>query len=356
MGECVVPMMMPGVDGGTIVHVDAAIPRMDASDVPFDTGASGGEVRRGCGCAAPGGVRGGWLGLFSLFGVVVLARRRRRTLLVLAVLAAALLVSCTVQTARCSLDSECPLGTHCQAGSCQSECSDDLQCIAMHGAGSRCTSFGQCVAPDATVHPDAGLAHDAAAAPDANALDAAMLTDAGTDGGSDAGHDAATVDAGHDAAMPDTGPMLPTPLNETDLPAEADYCVIQFPTSLSTSAGVASASIYGQIFEAGRTDTTVGGPAPGILAELGYGPVGSDPRTSPAWAFHATTFNIETGSGNNNDEYVGTLTIGATGTYEYAYRFSFDAGASFTYCDTNGAGSNGGLTFEPGMLGAITVL
>ena len=68
--------------------------------------------------------------------------------------------------------------------------------------------------------------------------------------------------------------------------------------------------------------------------------------------FHATTFNVESG---NNDEYVGTLTIGTAGTLAYAYRFSFDGGASVTYCDTNGAGSNAGLTFEPGMLGSISV-
>jgi hypothetical protein len=147
--------------------------------------------------------------------------------------------------------------------------------------------------------------------------------------------------------------FLPGALNETDTPAEADYCVIQFPATTSTGAGVASVSIYGQIFEAGRTDTTVGSAAAGVHAELGYGPIATDPRTSTAWAFHTATFNIETG---NNDEYVGTLTISLAGTYAYAYRFSFDSGANFTYCDTDGAGSNGGLMFEPENLGQATVL
>jgi hypothetical protein len=57
----------------------------------------------------------------------------------------------------------------------------------------------------------------------------------------------------------------------------------------------------------------------------------------------------------NDDEYVGTFTAPAAGTYAYTYRFSFDAGLNWTYCDLNGAGSNAGLAFESAQLGVLTV-
>lgn len=174
--------------------------------------------------------------------------------------------------------------------------------------------------------------------------------DGGTDAGSDAGNDAGT-DAGRDAGG-DAGAALPGVLNETDQAAEADYCVIQFPLTTTTTAGVATELIFGQIFELGRTDAMVGGAASGIRAELGYGPVGSDPRTSVLWTFQPATFNVEVGS---NDEYRSTLLLTSPGTYAYAYRFSFDGGANVTYCDTDGAGSNAGLTFSASQLGTLTV-
>jgi hypothetical protein len=295
-----------------------------------------------------------------------------------ALVAFALLGACTVSNT-CAHNSDCPAGRFCASGVCASECTSDLDCVGSHGAGATCNAIGMCTAAmhDAG-HGDSGLTtadagHDAAGtdagaidagsdagsdagATDAGAIDAghdAGASDAGADAGSasDAGHDAATTsDAGHDAAV-----TLPGVLNETDLPAEADYCVLQFPSTLSVSAGVASMTIYGRIYEGGLTDTTVGGPAPGITAELGYGPAGTDPRTSTAWVFHATVFNVETGTGNNDDEYMGTLTIPAAGSYAYTYRFSFDGGANVTYCDLDGAGSNGGLDFSPTQLGAATV-
>lgn len=302
----------------------------------------------------------------------------RTALLVLATVPA-----CTVANT-CTRNADCPTGRFCVSGTCATECTNDDACIARLGAGARCTVFGMCVAPihdagsDGGGSPpsDSGLrdvgvgdagAIDAgtvdagtvdAGAIDAGAVDggsadagndAALSSDAGRDGGPDAGHDGGT-----DAAV-----TLPTPLNETDVAAEADFCDVQFPLTLDVAVSTASASVYGQLYESGRTDTTVGGAAPGVLAQLGYGPMGSDPRTSTAWSFHAATFNVETGTGNNNDEYVSTLTIATAGTYAYAYRFSFDGGASFTYCDTatgdGGAGSNSGLTFMPASLGVVTV-
>lgn len=234
--------------------------------------------------------------------------------------------------------------------------------------GGRDANLARDGGEDAAMPIDAAVAGDAAMPIDAATIDAALTPDAGADAGSDAGSalpDAgrdAGADAGHDAgadagtdAGHDAGATLPGVLNETSQAAEADFCNLQFPATTTASAGAPSELVFGQIFEAGRTDTTVGAAAPGILAELGYGPVGTDPRTSTAWSFHAASFNVETGFANNNDEYAARLTIPTAGTYAYTYRFSFDGGANVTYCDLDGAGSNGGLDFSASNLGSITV-
>lgn len=152
-------------------------------------------------------------------------------------------------------------------------------------------------------------------------------------------------------------------LNETDQAGEADFCDLQFPFATTTTVGAESIQIFGQIFEAGLTDTTVGAAAPGILAELGFGPLGANPITDPNWLFSSTQFNGELGLNNNNDEYFGVLKIQTTGTFSYTYRFSLDGGLNFTYCDQGpdaggdgGSGSNGGLTFEANNLGTITII
>ena len=144
-------------------------------------------------------------------------------------------------------------------------------------------------------------------------------------------------------------------LNESDVANEFDFCVLQFPFGTGGTVNQPSELIFGRVFETGLTDTTVGQPAPGIIAELGFGPAGSDPISSGTWVFSATDFNLESG---NDDEYKGTLTIPTAGIFSYTYRFSLD-GTNFTYCDQadadGGSGSNGGLTFEASRLGTITI-
>jgi hypothetical protein len=147
-------------------------------------------------------------------------------------------------------------------------------------------------------------------------------------------------------------------LNESDTGAEFDFCVLQFPFGTGGFVDQPTDLIFGRFFEAGLTDVTVGQPAPGVIAELGFGPNGSDPISSGAWVFSAAEFNVEAGFNNNDDEYRGSLTIPTAGIFLYTYRFSFD-GINFTYCDQadadGGAGSSPGLTFEPGRLGTITI-
>lgn len=139
--------------------------------------------------------------------------------------------------------------------------------------------------------------------------------------------------------------------NESDTAPECDFCNLQFPTTAMTTTGVATAVIYGRIFEAGLTDTSAG-QAPGVIAELGYGPSGVDPTTSNAWQWQTASFNVEVG---NDDEYQGTLTVPAAGTYSYTFRFSLDGGLTWSFADTDGVGSNGGLDFSATNLGVLTV-
>ena len=141
----------------------------------------------------------------------------------------------------------------------------------------------------------------------------------------------------------------PSVLNETDQPGEADYCTIQFPLSFAVDAGLLTPPIYGRLFEAGVTPVA-GAPA-GWIAQVGYGPDGSDPWTG-AWQFTGAAYNLQVG---NDDEFQGSFVAPAPGTYSYVYRFSGDGGGTWTYCDTDGAGSNSGLTFEAINLGTMTV-
>src|SRR5687767_3257435 len=134
----------------------------------------------------------------------------------------------------------------------------------------------------------------------------------------------------------------------TPLPNDCDFCILQFPASLSAVSGATTEPVYGRIFEAGVTEAE--GPSPMITAQVGFGPVGSDPRSASGWTYFDATFNVQIG---NDDEYQGTMIAPGEGTYRYVFRFSFDGGANWSYADLDGAGSNPGLTFDPNNLGTM---
>ncbi len=91
----------------------------------------------------------------------------------------------------------------------------------------------------------------------------------------------------------------------------------------------------------------------GVVAEVGYGPAGADPTATNTWRFFQAAYNTQVG---NDDEYQASFVAPAAGTYSYVFRFSFDNGVRWTYCDVNGAGSNPGFDFEPAsQLGPMTV-
>lgn len=139
--------------------------------------------------------------------------------------------------------------------------------------------------------------------------------------------------------------------NESDLGLELDYCNVQFPTDIMVTAGQMTPAIYGRVYELGLTEAM--GANAAITAEVGYGPANVNPETQSGYTFFPATYNVQVG---NDDEYQGMFAAPMTaGSYRYVYRFSRD-GASWTYCDKNGAGANGGLSFEIHELPTMTVM
>jgi hypothetical protein len=123
-----------------------------------------------------------------------------------------------------------------------------------------------------------------------------------------------------------------------------DWSVLQFPPSITMSAGT-SPVIYGRVYSAGVTDGI--GPGSGITVDVGFGLVNSDP-VSGGWTWFPATFNSKVG---NDDEYQGTMAVVSQGVYHYAYRFSGDGGATWTYADLDGS-QNG---YSPDQAGQLTV-
>lgn len=140
------------------------------------------------------------------------------------------------------------------------------------------------------------------------------------------------------------------------LAVEADYCNLQFPSTISVVRNTATPDVYGRIYEGGLTNTSAG-QAAGVVAQLGFGRAGTSPTAQKRWAFFPATFNVET-DGGANDEYKRSFTapaVNALKAYAYTYRFSLDGGASWTYCDLDGAGANDPLTFDSTQLGTLEV-
>ncbi len=151
-------------------------------------------------------------------------------------------------------------------------------------------------------------------------------------------------------------------VNETNVPAEADYCSLQFVTgntpgsfALTLAAGATSPMVYGQLYEAGLTP----GSTAGVLSQVGVGPASVNPESQSGWQWFPTTQNTACSGCGNNVEFGGsfTLPVSATSgsTWAFTTRYSLNNGISWTYCDANGAGANASLTFEATKLGTVSV-
>jgi len=106
---------------------------------------------------------------------------------------------------------------------------------------------------------------------------------------------------------------------------------------------------YGQVWIDGVTGQP--GATPGLLAQLGYGPAGSNPAGDPAgnarWTWVDAAFNVDAG---NNDEFRASLLPEAVGNFDYVFRYSATNGRDWQYADLNGPITTGTLPPNPGKL------
>ncbi|QDG50262.1 hypothetical protein FIV42_05810 [Persicimonas caeni] len=140
-----------------------------------------------------------------------------------------------------------------------------------------------------------------------------------------------------------------TVTEDTTVPTvDIGWCRLQWPESTSTTVGANTEMIYGRVYSAGCTDGNA--HCDEITAQVGYGPTDGDP-TADASAYTWTDASYNAGhESDNNDEYQAALQPTAEGTYSYAYRFSGDGGATWTYCDFDDAAG-----FVAGNMGTLTV-
>ena len=130
-----------------------------------------------------------------------------------------------------------------------------------------------------------------------------------------------------------------------------DSAYIVGPATTSTTPGTPTVRLFGKVYEGGVTNAA--GQGAGIMAELGYGPPGSDPADS-TWVWVSATYGSDDGL---FDRYYGTLSVPEIGSYDYAFRFTLNGGARWVYADLNGnaEGTNSANGYDPGMAGNLVV-
>jgi glycosidase/fibronectin type 3 domain-containing protein len=123
---------------------------------------------------------------------------------------------------------------------------------------------------------------------------------------------------------------------------------LQWPPSMTHTISAVSRTdnVYGQVWIDGVTNQP--GATPSLIAQLGFGPDGSDPDGNAAWQWVDAAFNVDAG---NNDEFVATLQPETVGTFDYAYRYSVTGGRDWVYADLDGIGDG----YSPAEAGSLTV-
>jgi hypothetical protein len=122
------------------------------------------------------------------------------------------------------------------------------------------------------------------------------------------------------------------------------WAILQYPKSVTRTVSVDYTTYYGRVYVQGVTDA--GGDPGQIVAQVGFGPQGSDPAAWTTWT--AMSNNPSCLSCGNNYEYQGNIRPPAaptTVTYDVLVRFSTNLGETWTYGDQNGVG-----TATPGVL------
>jgi glycosidase len=124
---------------------------------------------------------------------------------------------------------------------------------------------------------------------------------------------------------------------------------LQWPPTMTQtiSALNRTPAAYGQVYIPGVTNQP--GPADTLVAQLGFGPSGSNPAQNPAWVWEDAAFN---GNPGNNNEFVASMMPQAVGNYDYLYRYTTTNGRDWVYADRNGPVS--GTPANPGKLTVLS--
>ena len=146
-------------------------------------------------------------------------------------------------------------------------------------------------------------------------------------------------------------------------PPTVDWCRLQHPTDVVAYEGQ-DLPVFGRVWVDGTTDRSAGIDLHAdLVGEAGLGPDGADPvEAAGAWTWFAAAANPDwdgaAADQRDNDEYSAALRVPGAGEYDLAFRFSFDAGQTWTYCDTDaGAGSDGSEDgYDPDDAGALAAL
>ena len=122
---------------------------------------------------------------------------------------------------------------------------------------------------------------------------------------------------------------------------------LQWPPTLThtISATDRTDDVYGQVWIDGYTNQS--GPTPGLIAQAGFGPEGSNPDGNANWIWETAGFNVDAG---NNDEFRASFLPQVIGTFDYVYRYSTTNGSDWLYADLNGPIPAGSLPPNPGKL------
>lgn len=136
------------------------------------------------------------------------------------------------------------------------------------------------------------------------------------------------------------------------VPPMPDWAQLDEPLTVIVNASEETEALFAEVYEAGLTDG--GLEPPGMLAQVGFGPAGSDPSSASGWVWSPAFYSHGGGTYGNNAIYTGTLMVTVAGEYAFTFRFSLDGGTTWLYADSDGSG--GGSQFSVEKLGKLVVL
>lgn len=136
--------------------------------------------------------------------------------------------------------------------------------------------------------------------------------------------------------------LPPDVLNETGSENEIDACSVA-PGEVTAASG-ATVAVTVLAEEAGVTDGA-------LVVAVGVGDRATNPQTQPAgWSW---TDAVRDGSQDGAARFRGSIVVPAEARRGLVARVSRDGGASWTYCDADGAGADADLRFDLDQVGRI---